>query len=251
MYKARKFWQVLKGEEGYEVKIQDCPIEQRPYEKFEKYGAEALTDTELLAILLRSGTASMNVIELSTTLLTYFQEAAIGKKIPSLVTLYHFSYEELCKIKGVGKVKALQILALCALCKRMVQARYIIGEKINSPQMIANFFMEELRHSREEYFVVVFLDAKCRMIGNRKVSIGSLTVSIVHPREVYKWAISKSAHSIIVLHNHPSGDPSPSQEDLKITTRLKQVGELIGIPLLDHIIIGDGIYRSLKEESYL
>ena len=233
------------------MKMQDCPLEVRPYEKFEKYGEGALTDTELLAILLRTGTTSMNVIELSNELLTHFQEETLGDKKPSLVTLYQFSYEELCKIKGIGRVKALQILALGALCKRMVKSGYTVSEKMDSPRKIAELFMEELRHSREEYFVVVFLDAKCRMIGNRKISIGSLTASIVHPREVYKWAIQKSAHSIVVLHNHPSGDPSPSQEDLQITRRLKEVGTLIGIPLLDHIIIGDRIYRSLKEESYL
>lgn len=231
--------------------MRDCPIEERPYEKFQHYGSEALTDTELLAILLRTGTAKCNVMELSRELLTHFQEDTIVARYPSLLTLYQFSYEELQKIEGIGKVKAIQILALVSLCKRMVKAKYTEGEKVNSPQMIADYFMEELRHKREECFVVIFLDAKCRMLGNEVVSTGSLTASIVHPREVYKKAVQKSAHSIIALHNHPSGDPSPSEEDIQITKRLKQAGDIMGIPLLDHIIIGDGIYRSLKEESYL
>lgn len=233
------------------MKMQDCPIEERPYEKFQNYGSDALTDTELLAILLRSGTTKCNVMELSRKLLTHFQEHAIGTRYPSLLTLYQFSYEELQTIEGIGKVKAIQILALVSLCKRMVKARYAEGEKVSSPQMIADYFMEELRHKREECFVIIFLDAKCRMLGNEVVSTGSLTASIVHPREVYKKAVQKSAHSIIALHNHPSGDPAPSEEDIQITKRLQQAGNIMGIPLLDHIIIGDGIYRSLKEESYL
>lgn len=231
--------------------MQDYPIEERPYEKFQHYGSSALTDTELLAILLRTGTSKMNVMELSRTLLTYFQEAPLNGKQPSLLTLYQFSYEELQKISGIGRVKAIQILALVDLCKRIVKTRYKEGQKVNSPGSIADYFMEELRHKREECFIIIFLDAKCKILGNEVISTGSLTASIVHPREVYKCAIQKSAHSIIALHNHPSGDPSPSEEDRQITLRLKQAGEIIGIPLLDHIIIGDGIYCSLKEESYL
>lgn len=233
------------------VRMQDCPIDERPYEKFQRYGSSALTDTELLAILLRTGTTKMNVMELARTLLTHFQDKPLGEKQPSLLTLYQFSYEELQTIAGVGKVKAIQILALVNLCKRMVKAKYIEGQKVNSPKSVADYFMEELRHKREECFVIIFLDAKCKMLGNEVVSTGSLTASIVHPREVYKYAVQKSAHSIIALHNHPSGDPTPSEEDLQMTKRLKQAGEIMGIPLLDHIIIGDGIYRSLKEESYL
>lgn len=125
------------------------------------------------------------------------------------------------------------------------------NQKISSPDILSQYFMEILRHEQKECFIVTFLDTKCKMMGYKTISIGSLTASIVHPREVYKTAIQKSAHSIIVVHNHPSGDPSPSREDLQITERLKKVGEVIGIPLLDHIIIGDGIYKSLKEESYL
>lgn len=234
-----------------EMKMQDYPIEERPYEKFQRYGSGALTDTELLAILLRTGTMKMNVMELSRALLTHFQVNPLGGKEPSLLTLYQFSYEELQKIPGVGHVKAIQILALVNLCKRMVSEKYKVGRKVNSPKSIADYFMEELRHKREECFIIIFLDAKCKILGNEVVSTGSLTASIVHPREVYKYAIQKSAHSIIALHNHPSGDPSPSEEDCQITKRLKQAGDIIGIPLLDHIIIGDGVYCSLKEESYL
>lgn len=227
------------------MRIQDQPIDHRPYEKFEKYGHEALTDTELFAILLRSGTPDCNVSQLAEIILTRYQ------KEPSLISLYQLSYAELLQIKGIGKVKALQILALLELCKRMTKQKYTSDLKISSPSTLANLFMEDLRHIKDERFIIIFLDAKCKMMGHQTISKGSLTASIVHPREVYKAAIQKSAYSIIALHNHPSGDPSPSKEDIQMTTRLKDAGELVGIPLIDHIIIGDRVYISLKEESYL
>lgn len=234
------------------MKIQALAYEEMPYEKYEKYGLDALTDSDLLAVLLRTGTKEMNVHELSQYLLTYInKEQRHQPQKTSLISLYELSYEQLQEIKGIGKVKALQIIALLELSKRIAKEKHEPNDRISSPRILSRYFMEILRHEQKECFVVTFLDAKCKMIGYQMVSTGSLTASIVHPREVYKQAIQKSAHSIIVLHNHPSGDPTPSKEDLQITERLKKVGEVIGIPLLDHIIIGDGIYRSLKEESYL
>lgn len=221
-----------------------------PYEKFQRHGIEALTDSDLLAILLRTGTSTMNVQELAQYLLKY-AGTDMKEKETTLVHLHELSYEQLQEINGIGKVKALQIKAVLELSKRMAQERYQAGIKISKPQTIADYFMEQLRYKRQECFVVIFVDTKCKMIGYKIVSEGSLTASIVHPREVYKYAIQKSAHSIIVLHNHPSGDPDPSNEDLQITKRLKSAGEVIGIPLLDHIILGDNSYKSLREESYL
>lgn len=221
-----------------------------PYEKFRRYGVENLTDSDLLAILLRTGTSEMNVQELARYLLVY---ASGGKdeKNPSLVCLHELSYEQLQEIKGIGKIKALQIKAMLELSKRMAREKREARLKVSDPRTLAEYFMEILRHEKNECFMVTLIDAKCKMMGYEVVSKGSLTASIVHPREVYKVAIKKSAHSIIVLHNHPSGDPTPSEEDLQITKRLKSVGEVIGIPLLDHIIIGDNSYKSLREESYL
>lgn len=234
------------------MRIKEQSADVRPYEKFEKYGPLAMTDTELLAILLRSGTVSCNVHEMATTILTKAAPKSLNQeKTPALVNLYELSYEQLINIKGVGKVKALQILAILELCQRLTKQTRSKGEKINSPSLIANYFMQMLRHAKEEHFIITLLDAKCKMMGYELVSKGSMTASIVHPREVYKLAIRKSAYSIIALHNHPSGDPTPSKEDLQMTKRLKEVGELVGIPLLDHVIIGDGHYISLKEESYL
>lgn len=225
--------------------------DEMPYEKFERYGVEALTNSDLLAILLRTGTREMNVQELAQYLLKVTSPKQGGNASSSLLSLYELSYEELQKIKGIGRIKALQIKAVLELSKRMTQEKYAIGEKMTSPERLAQYFMEALRHEKNECFIVTFLDAKCKMIGYQIVSKGSLTASIVHPREVYKVAIQKSAYSIIVVHNHPSGDPTPSSEDLQITKRLKSAGEVIGISLLDHIIIGDKSYKSLREESYL
>lgn len=227
------------------MKIQDKPLCSRPYEKFEKYGESALTDVELFAILLRSGTKDCNAEELAAHILCLYESD------PSLISLYQISFEELNHIRGIGKVKAIQILTLLELSRRLSRQRHAYHLKVTSPLDIANYFMEDIRHVKEERFIIALLDAKSKMIGHEVISKGSLTASIVHPREVYKAAIQKSAHSIIAIHNHPSGDPSPSKEDIQITLRLKQVGEVMGIPLLDHIVIGDGIYISLKEENYI
>lgn len=234
------------------MKTKERANELMPYEKFEKYGLEALTDSDLLAVLLRTGTRDMNVQQLSRYLLSYVDKDELSSKhAASLINLYQLSYEELQNIPGIGRVKALQIVALLELSKRIAKEKHKPHEIISSPAVLARYFMEILRHEKKEHFIVAFLDAKCRMMSYQMISTGSLTSAVVHPREVYKVAIQKAAHSIVVLHNHPSGDPAPSQEDLQITERLKKVGEVIGIRLLDHIIIGDGVYKSLKEESYL
>ncbi len=236
------------------MKIADTPVELRPYEKFRNLGIDSLTNTELLAILLRCGTKTKNVEEVASEILMYSSlrnNKDSTKNTPSLLGLFHISFDELLEIDGIGPVRATQIISLVELSKRITKENYITSDKMTNPSMIAKYFMEELRHKREENFIVVLLDAKCKIIGYDIVSKGSLTASIVHPREVYKVAIQKSAHSIVVVHNHPSGDPIPSKEDISITKKLQEGGGVLGIPLLDHIIIGDGVYKSFKEESYL
>lgn len=223
------------------MNIASQPIEDRPYEKFEAYGAKYLTDTELLAILLRSGTKQLNVVELAKKLMY-----AEGNHL-SLLTLYNHSLETLMQIKGIGKVKAIQILSLLEISKRLATANYAKTEKITKPEDIANLYMEELRHKKEEHFFTIGLDVKNKISYSKLISKGNLTASLVHPREVYKFAITQSVYSIIILHNHPSGDPSPSKEDIEITKRLKKSGDLLGIPLLDHIVLGDRSFKSLKE----
>lgn len=227
------------------MKIEDSPLYSRPYEKFEQYGPQALTQPELLAILLRTGTKNCNVVEISEKILCLYNPE------PSFLSLYDITYEELLNVKGIGKVKAIQVLTILEIARRISRQRCMAKIKAASPSEVAEVFMEDLRHKKEENFKVIFLDAKSNILGDETISKGSLTASIVHPREVYKKAISKAAYSIIVMHNHPSGDPNPSKEDIGITKRLQEVGNLIGIPLLDHIIIGDGVYISLKEHAYL
>lgn len=227
------------------MKIEDVPVGERPYEKFAKYGEEALSVSELLAILIRTGTKEINSMDLAKSLV-------LGEKgQEDILKLHEYGYESLIQVKGIGHVKAIQILTLLELSKRLSKATYKLSMKWSSPGDVAGYFMEELRHQKKEQFLVVYLDTKCKCIGYEKVSEGSLNASIVHPREVYKGAICKSAYSIIAVHNHPSGDPSPSREDVQITSKLKDSGELIGIGLLDHIIIGDGCFISLKEQGYI
>lgn len=227
------------------MKIEDFPVEERPYEKFIKYGEKALSVSELLAILLRSGTKQLSCVELARKLVLDHN------KQEKILKLYDYTYESLTALNGIGPVKAIQILALLELSQRISKATYQHTMKWTNPQDVAGYFMEEMRHKKKEQFFVIYLDTKCKCISYESVSEGSLNASIVHPREVYKGAICKSANSIIVLHNHPSGEPTPSQEDLQITNKLKDTGNIVGIRLLDHIIIGDGCFISLKEQGYL
>lgn len=225
------------------MRIQECAKDLRPYEKCKTYGMQSLSDSELLAILLRTGTKDLNVVELAALLL----EKSNGQ----LVKLYQESIESLQKIKGIGEIKAIQLMSLLELSKRIAVQSYDVSEPITSPSIIAKRFMEVLRHERNELFIAVYLDAKCRVIKEDIISRGSLSAAIVHPREVYKGAIKQSAYSMIVLHNHPSGDASPSKEDILLTKRLIEAGKILGVNLLDHLVIGDCQYTSLKEEGYL
>ena len=227
------------------MRIEDSPAYSRPYEKFQQYGPKALTQPELLAILLRTGTKDANILEISEQILCLYSDE------PSFGALHNVTYQELLKVKGIGKIKATQVLAILEIARRIAGEKAKQKTKIAAPNEVAQLFMEELRYKKEEHFKVVFLDAKSKILGEETISQGSLTAAIVHPREVYKKAVSRAAYSIIVMHNHPSGDPSPSKEDIGITKRLQEAGNLMGIPLLDHIIIGDGVYMSLKEHAYL
>ena len=224
------------------MRLEAYPNYLKPYEKFKQYGVDYLSDTELMAILLRTGTKSANVLELASTL--------IGET-NHLLHLYEHTYESLQAIHGIGEIKAIQILTLLELSRRIAATSYDVSEPLTSPGAIAGRFMESMRHQKKERLLAIYLDAKCRVMSHEMVSEGSLTASIVHPREVYKGAINKSAHSIVVMHNHPSGDPTPSKEDIAITKRLYEAGEVLGIRLLDHIVIGDTVFVSLKEEGYL
>ena len=209
------------------MKIKDIPREGRPRERFLKLGPEALSDAELFAILLRTGSKGENVIDMSNRLIAEY----------GLEKLFECSLNELQEIKGIGQTKAMQILTIAELQKRANQSKKPI-KKINCAEDVFNLMHEKLKDKKEEQFHVIMLDTKNNVIGEQMITKGILDASIIHPREVFKPAIKNSASKIILVHNHPSGDPNPSQEDLVITENIIKTGEEIGIKVLDHIIIG-------------
>lgn len=217
-------------------------IEERPRERLLRLGAHALSEAELLAIMLRTGTERENAYQLSLRLLTSFHD---------LRGLSQASFDELVSIKGIGPVKAIELQAAFELGRR--QMGNIIGKRpvIRLPKDVAELMMPQMSLLTQEHFVCLFLNTKNQVIGKQTIFVGSLDASIVHPREVFKEAIKRSSASVICLHNHPSGDPTPSREDIAVTKTLMGAGDLVGIALLDHVIIGDGKYISLKEQGYL
>lgn len=224
------------------VMIKDVPKEDRPRERLLKYGASHLSNQELLAILLASGTKNESVMELSNRVLVHFE---------GINLLSNAAIEELTAIRGIGPAKGITILAATELGKRMNSYKPDKRYTIRSPEDGADYIMEEMRSLVQEHFVVIFLNTKNQIIHSQTIFIGSLNASIVHPREVFREAVKRSAASIICAHNHPSGDPTPSQEDIHVTRRLVESGKMIGIELLDHLIIGDRKFISLKEKGYL
>lgn len=224
------------------LKIKDFPKNERPRERLFRYGADALSNSELLAIILITGSAKENILNLSNRLLM---------SSGGLNGLLKMNISELLEFDGIGMAKAVQILALGELTKRF--KAYTSGDtyKVTSPKDAADLVMQEMKSLTKEVLKVILLNTKNVVLKVVDVSIGSLNCSIVHPREVFNEAIMHHSASIIICHNHPSGDPSPSSEDLNVTSRLKECGKLLGIELIDHVIIGDGIYVSLKEKGIL
>lgn len=226
----------------YKITMKDMPLELRPRERILKDGPEALSNIELLAILLRIGTKEDNVLELAAKILT---------QVGNVKGLVNHSIDDLKNIKGIGLAKAAQIKAAIELGKRISSTSNEERPIIRSPQDVERLLMEEMRHLDREYFKAISLNTKNNVLAIETVSVGSLSSSIVHPRELFKNPIKRSAAAIILVHNHPSGDPSPSKEDLDVTRRLAEVGKLLGIEVLDHIIIGDNKYISLKEKGVI
>ncbi|GAJ99220.1 DNA repair protein RadC [Geomicrobium sp. JCM 19055] len=218
--------------------IMNMPNDERPRERLLLEGADKLSNVELLAILLRTGSRQESVIELSQRILTAFG---------GLLPLKEATLEELQAIKGIGRVKAIEIRAVLELGKRIHTTSDKSRVIISSPNDAVDLVMEDLRFLKQEHFVAIYLNTKNQVIHKQTLFIGSLNSSIVHPREVFKEAIRRSAASVIALHNHPSGDPEPSEEDKAVTRRLFECGQLLGIELLDHIVIGDHKYVSLRE----
>ncbi|MCA1057884.1 DNA repair protein RadC [Rossellomorea aquimaris] len=222
--------------------IRDFPQDERPRERMIQSGAASLSNQELLAILLRTGTKSESVLQLSNRLLTHFD---------GLNLLKDASLEEITKTKGIGLAKAVQIMAAVEFGRRISNLAFDDRYSIRSPEDGANYVMNDMRFLAQEHFVCLYLNTKNQVLHKQTIFIGSLNASIVHPREVFKEAFRRSAASIICIHNHPSGDPTPSKEDIEVTKRLVECGRIIGIDILDHLIIGEKKFISLKEKGYL
>ncbi len=222
--------------------IHHWPVSERPRERLLQDGPEVLSDAQLLAILLRVGRRDSSAVQVAMELL---------RQLDGLQGLSNRSVEELCKISGIGPAKAAQLKAAIELGKRVLATPLSSGTKIGSSVELFHHYYPLLRDFRQEMFKVVLLDAKHAIIREATVSEGSLTMSIVHPREVFNLAIRESAAAVIFVHNHPSGDPSPSEEDRVLTARLVAAGELLGIQVLDHLIVGDGRYTSFADQGWL
>lgn len=224
------------------IMMKDLPAEERPREKLMKRGAQSLSNAELLAILLRTGTQEESVMRVAERILIESGEDGLSG-------LAHASIESLMKRKGVGEAKAITIAAALELGKRVAAGESQKRVIIHSSDDVAKYMMPRLRYCDREHFYVVLLNTKNHVITAPLISVGTLSESLVHPRELFKEAVNHSASSVILVHNHPSGDPSPSREDILLTKRIAEGGKLLDIRVLDHVIIGDNTYISLREQG--
>ncbi len=227
---------------SYQILIKDLPVQERPRERLLQYGPEYLSNRELLAILLETGTRNQSVFALADQLIAHFG---------SLRALACATYEEMAEIKGIGPAKAARVIAAFELTKRLSNSSLEVREVIRSPQDAADIVMDEMSLLDREHFVILMLNTKHAVIAKKVVSIGHLNASLVHPRELFKDVIKKSSAAVILVHNHPSGDPTPSEDDIRVTQRLCEAGRLLGISVLDHIVIGDKSYVSFREQGLI
>lgn len=226
------------------IKLKELPQSERPYEKLQMYGESVLSNSELLAIIIKTGTKDETAVQLAQKVL------ALNKtNIDNLRFLQEISIEELMNIKGIGKVKAIELKAMCEIAKRM--SRPIKSKKIviKSPQDVANLLLEELRYEKREILKVIILNTKNVVQKISNVAIGGASSIQIEPKDILHEAVKMGMDKIIVVHNHPSGNPTPSDSDIEITYRLEKCANLLGIKLLDHIVIGDGTFKSIFSEN--
>ena len=222
------------------VLIKDLPLLERPRERLYKYGPSSLSNEELLSIVLKNGYKSKSVKELSETLL---------KELNDITDLKDISINNLVNIKGIGKVKAITLIASIELGRRVYEQKDIIKIKLDSSKSIYEYMKHDLIYKKQEHFYCLYLDTKKYLIEKKLLYIGTLNKSIVHPREVFKYAYLLSADSIICIHNHPTGDILPSNDDIILTNNLKEIGKINGINVIDHIIIGNNNYYSFYDNN--
>jgi len=225
------------------IKLKELPDLERPYEKLLLYGAEKLSNAELLGIIIKTGTKEENAVTLAQKILAIKNNERVSKE-NDLRNLLDLTVEEFMKIKGIGKVKAIQLKALCELTKRMsVPIRDT--SIVKSSGDVANLLMEEMRYEKREKVKLIVLTSKNVVLRIKDISYGGNNFAVVEPKDVLIEAVKSEAPRIILAHNHPSGDPTPSKSDFETTRRIKEAANILGIELLDHIVIGDGVYRSI------
>lgn len=222
----------------YILKIKDIPKNERPRERLLKYGVENLSNEELLSIIIKTGTKDYSVKAISQILLN---------ELKDIKNLKNITLNKLTNIKGIGKVKAIELLASIELGKRVFEKEKKIEIKLNNSSIIYEYFKDKFINEKQENFYAIYLDSKSNLISYKLLFKGTLNSSCVHPREIFKYAHLESAYSIIVMHNHPSGDSTPSKEDEKTTKTLMEIGKLMSIPIVDHIIFGKDNYFSFYE----
>ena len=221
------------------------PQEDRPYERCIRHGVQSLSNRDLLAVILRTGAKGRNVLELAGDLLKLVPERE------GFTGIRRLSLDELSKVKGIGKVKAVQLKCLLEIARRMAREEAGEGTYFTSPSAVANYYMEDLRHEEQEVLLLLMLNQRGRLLKERYMFKGTVNASVISPREIFVEALASRAVQIILLHNHPSGDAAPSHNDIAVTDRIVQAGKILGVQVIDHIIIGDNTYTSLKEKEYM
>ena len=223
--------------------IKELPASERPYEKFLSLGASGLSDADLLAIIIKTGTKDKSAVDIA-------QEILSGRH-GNLLNLYEMSYDELIQVSGIGQIKAIQLKAVAELSMRISKAKRARSIRMNTPVTIADYYMEQMRHLQQEVVICAYFDVKSRFLGDKFISKGSLSSSVVDISSVMRTALEKNASKIVLLHNHPSGDCTPSKDDIAVTDRLAEGSRLFSIELCDHIIIGDNEYYSFYENKII
>jgi len=225
--------------------MKELPYSEQPYELLEAKGEESLTDAQLLAIVLKTGSNGERAVDLATRLLA--SVPAQGRE--PLTALCHQSLRKLQQYKGIGRVKAIQIRALAELSRRLSKQRALERIILDTPKSIADLYMEEMRYLTQEVIKAIYFNSKMELLGDQNLSVGTMTRSLLSPRSIFLAAWEQGAYAFVLLHNHPSGNPLPSLNDIVLTDRLRQASKLLEIPMIDHIILGDGRYYSFKEHE--
>ena len=219
--------------------MKNLPESERPYEKFLLHGEESLSDAELLAIILKTGTQKANSLDIAREILRGNHN--------NLLNLYDLSYRDFMQFSGIGQIKAIQLKAVAELSRRIAKTNSGYQLKMDNPSSIANYYMEQLRHLKQEQLMCAFFDSKNNFLGDVVISKGAVNYAYVSPRDIFRYAFDYEAVMLILLHNHPSGDATPSEDDIRITRRIEKGAQLLELHLVDHIIIGDNKYYSFKE----